>query len=902
MLSRHTLISLVILQLWTNWIASALAQQTFFPSAVPLAVRTPTSNCWLDTRNGSNPMTTWPTFWNDQHILGWAGYIKVDGLTYHWLGSPVPGNASTWIETQVTPTQTILTVQAGPMQLNVTFLSPIEPSDWGRQSFPFSYVYLDGTATDGKPHSVQLYSDISGEWVTNSFSTGIQWSTTKTSNTVFHQVGSTTPTSVFEDVAEDSVAYHAISSVSDACSISNASPSYNIVKGHPNLVSIVGTDQALRAQFATLGEGFTLTSDLAGQIGNVQGSDGKFPVLAHAMDLGNTTTITSIAWAVGVVRDPILTFSGGAAKGILLVAVCYHWRRNAFMVDFPTARTRALALDQKILQDARAISQNYADLVSLGARQAMAGVEITLSTFQNGSFDFSDVKAFMKDVGNSQRVNPVEVIYAALPAYMYLEPNITGALLEPLLEYQNSSSYTNPFAAPDLGGPFPAVPGDPTNLNAVYGIENSGNMLILVLAHARSTGDGSLIGKYYNLLKQWADYLVSNALIPGNQYSADARDGILVQSHANVTNLALKGIIGIQAMAEVSQIMGKGADAQNYTASATSLMQSWVGLASQSGRLRWMYDESTFGLMYNLLADKLLQLNLVPASIYTAESATLSSNQVQAQFGFSLSSDNASAARSDWTLFSAAAAPDNTTRDLLIAPVRNHASSNLTVGTFPTLYDVQTGLTQAAPNTFASPAQGAMFSVLALNVANQTIVVPGNLTTGGASAGSGGSKAKSHTGAIVGGVIAGIAALLLIGVVVIFLRRRARKEPSANDEFEAPTPTPYQYPMAQQSDGATFGSTNPGPSFLPDSPSSQPSRTFGSSVPSNKTTLISQNRFPPGPLSATSSQPASSHEPPSSGRRSSISRGTDELRSEMERLRQEVQELRANQDAPPGYQ
>ncbi|KAF7326594.1 hypothetical protein MSAN_02502900 [Mycena sanguinolenta] len=875
MLSRQTLISLVILQLWTNWIASAFAQQTFFPSAVPLAVRTPTSNCWLDTRNGSNPMTTWPTFWNDQHILGWAGYIKVDGLTYHWLGSPVPGNASTWIETQVTPTQTILTVQAGPMQLNVTFLSPIEPSDWGRQSFPFSYVYLDGTATDGKPHSVQLYSDISGEWVTNSFSTGIQWSTTKTSNTVFHQVGSTTPTSVFEDVAEDSVAYHAISS------------------GHSNLVSVVGTDQALRAQFATLGEGFT---------------DGKFPVLAHAMDLGNTTTITSIAWAVGVVRDPILTFSGVPRRA-------YYWSQyatigdaiDAFMVDFPTARTRALALDQKILQDARAISQNYADLVSLGARQAMAGVEITLSTFQNGSFDFSDVKAFMKDVGNSQRVNPVEVIYAALPAYMYLEPNITGALLEPLLEYQNSSSYTNLFAAPDLGGPFPAVPGDPTNLNAVYGIENSGNMLILVLAHARSTGDGSLIGKYYNLLKQWADYLVSNALIPGNQYSADARDGILVQSHANVTNLALKGIIGIQAMAEVSQIMGKGTDAQNYTASATSLMQSWVGLASQSGRLRWTYDESTFGLMYNLLADKLLQLNLVPASIYTAESATLSNNQVQASFGLSLSSDNASAARSDWTLFSAAAAPDNTTRDLLIAPVRNHASSNLTVGTFPTLYDVQTGLTQAAPNTFASPAQGAMFSVLALNVANQTIVVPGNLTTGGAStAGSGGSKAKSHTGAIVGGVIAGIAALLLIGVVVIFLRRRARKEPSANDEFEAPTPTPYQYPMAQQSDGATFGSTNPGPSFLPDSPSSQPSRTFGSSIPSNKTTLLSQNRFPPGPLSATSSQPASSHEPPSSGRRSSISRGTDELRSEMERLRQEVQELRANQsipqDAPPGYQ
>ncbi|KAF7378321.1 hypothetical protein MSAN_00258100 [Mycena sanguinolenta] len=733
MLSQHTFISLVILQLWTHWIVSALAQQTFFPSAVPLAVRTPTFNCWLDTHNGSNPMTTWPTFWNDQHILGWVGYIKVDGLTYNWLGFLVAGNASTWIETQVTPTQTILTVQAGPMQLNVTFLSPIEPSDSSRQSFPFSYVYLDGTATDGKPHSVQLYSDISGEWVTNSLSTGIQWSTTKTSNTVFHQVSSTTPTSVFEDVAEDSVACHAISS-----------------RFVLNLLH--------------WGEGFTLTSDLAGQIGNVEDSDGKFTVFAHAMDLGNTTNITSIAWAVGVVRDPIVTFSGVPWRA-------YCWSQyatiddaiDAFMIDFPEARTRALALDQKILQDARAISQNYADLVSLGARQAMAGIEITLSTFQNGSFDFSDVKAFMKDVGNSQRVNPVEVIYAALPAYMYLEPNITGALLKPLLEYQNSSSYTSPFAAPDLGGPFPAVPGNPSSLNAAYGIENSGNMLILVLAHARSTGDGSLIGKYYNLLKQWADYLVSNALIPGNQYSADARDEILVQNHANVTNLALKGIIGIQAMAEVCQIMGQGADAQNYTASATSLMQSWVNLTSVSGHLRWTYDETTFGLMYNLLADKLLQLNLVPASVYTAESTTLSDNPVQGPFGFPLSSDNTSAARSDWTLFSAAAAPDNTTRDLLITAVRNHASSSVTAGTFPTLYDVQTGLVQASPNAFSSPAQGAMFSVLALNVANQTIVVPS--ITGGSPAGSGSddSKVKSHTGAIVGGVIAGLAALLSVG-------------------------------------------------------------------------------------------------------------------------------------------
>ncbi|KAJ7347211.1 hypothetical protein DFH08DRAFT_808969 [Mycena albidolilacea] len=884
MLCRRTLISLGILQFWSNWIAPALAQQTFFPSAVPLAVRTPTFSCWLDTRNGSNPMSTWPQFWNDQHVLGWAGYIKVDGMAYHWLGQPIPGNASTWLATTVTPTRTILTVQAGPMRLNVTFLSPIEPGDWARQSFPFSYVYLDGKATDGQSHSIQLYSDISGEWVTNDFGTGIQWSSSQTSNTVFHQVGSTTPTNAFKDMAEDAIAYHAISSV------------------QPNLVSVVGTDQALRSQFTAAGEGFTLTADLAGNVGNVRGNDGKFPVLAHALNLGTTDTITTVAWAVGVVRDPILTFAGVPRRA-------YYWSQHgtvsdaidAFMTDFPAARARAIALDQKILQDAAAVSPEYADLVSLATRQAMAGMEITLSTLPDGSFNMSDVKAFMKDVGNSQRVNPTEAIYAALPAFMYLDANITGALLEPLLEYQGSSSYSNSYAAPDLGTPFPSVPGNPGN-NVMYGVENSGNMLILVLAHAQSSGDGSLIGKYYDLLKRWGDYLISNALIPGQQTPADARDTGLAQTHGNITNLALKGIIAIQAMAEISQVMGQTADEQKYETAAKSLMQSWINLTSVSGQLRWTYGASTFGLMYNLLADKLLKLNVVPASIYTTEASILSNNPPQQAFGIALSSDSNSNTRSDWTLFSAAAA-DNHTRDLLISGVHNHASSNLTGGAFPTLYNVQTGQgpgVGASPNGFASPAQGAMFSVFALNVANKTVVVPSPAGSAPPASSSGVPSAKSNAGAIAGGVVGGVAVLLLLGGVAIFLRRR-RGQRDRNDGLEAPRP--YQAPPNMV---AVFGDS----SLAPTSPSSNsnhvpPSRAPGAglSFASPKAALMSGVPGSLGPESM--SPPASSHQPSSSGVGSSVSRGTDELRSEMERLRYEVEQLRATQgvpqEAPPGY-
>ena len=50
----------------------------------------------------------------------------------------------------------------------------------------------------------------------------------------------------------------------------------------------------------------------------------------------------------------------------------------------------------------------------------------------------------------SSRVNAVETLYAAFPAFMYIDHNLGGLLLEPLFRLQASSSYRVPYAA-DLG-------------------------------------------------------------------------------------------------------------------------------------------------------------------------------------------------------------------------------------------------------------------------------------------------------------------------------------------------------------------------------------------------------------------------------------------------------------------
>ena len=62
-------------------------------------------------------------------ILGWSVLVRVDGLTYSFLGAVYPSlhnGTVNFTSIAITPTQAVFTAQAGPMQVNLTFLNPIE--------------------------------------------------------------------------------------------------------------------------------------------------------------------------------------------------------------------------------------------------------------------------------------------------------------------------------------------------------------------------------------------------------------------------------------------------------------------------------------------------------------------------------------------------------------------------------------------------------------------------------------------------------------------------------------------------------------------------------------------------------------------------------------------------------
>ena len=62
-----------------------------------------------------------------------------------------------------------------------------QPTDLVKQSLPFSYLSVTATPNDGGSHTVQIYTDISAEWITGNNSLVANWTTTETDSIVIHQ-------------------------------------------------------------------------------------------------------------------------------------------------------------------------------------------------------------------------------------------------------------------------------------------------------------------------------------------------------------------------------------------------------------------------------------------------------------------------------------------------------------------------------------------------------------------------------------------------------------------------------------------------------------------------------------------------------------------------------------------
>ncbi|PWY92879.1 glutaminase GtaA [Aspergillus heteromorphus CBS 117.55] len=614
--------------------------------------------------------------------------IRVDGSVYTWMGLP---GTTTVNQTsyEYTSTKSIFTMNVeDKVEMNITFLSPITPNDFKRQSLVFSYVDVEIGSLDGAAHDVQLYADISAEWVSGDRTAPATWSYGVTdSDVAYHKVSRQTQL--------------AFSEVSDQGEWGEWFWATDKTEGY---TFQSGEDVVVRGAFSA-----------NGTLGDTQDSDYRaistdWPVFAFAHDLGSVDSSVGVLYSIGLAQNDAAQYEGSSSGLTIQPSLWTSYFSSGpdaldfFHNDYAISYALSTKLDDQIATDSiAAAGQDYLTITSLTVRQAFGATQLC------GTID--DPYLFMKEISSDGNMNTVDVIFPAHPIFQYTNPELLNLLLKPLFEIQESGNYPNAWAMHDIGSHYPNATGYPAGNDEKMPLEECGNMVIMALAYAQKAGNADYLEEHFTILNQWTGYLVEEAIYPANQISTDDFAGSL----ANQTNLALKGIIGIEAMAVISKLTDHSEDASNYSSIAHNYIDRWqvLGIAQDANppHATLAYGSNdTHGLLYNLYADRELNLNLVPQSVYDMQSTFYPT--VELKFGVPLDTRH-NYTKSDWQMFTASIA-STSTRDMFTRDLSNWISETPTNYAMTDLYDAISG-DYPSITFIARPVMGGAFALLLLN-------------------------------------------------------------------------------------------------------------------------------------------------------------------------------------------
>ena len=500
----------------------------------------------------------------------------------------------------------------------------------------------------------------------------------------------------------------------------------------------------------------------------------------------------SVMFTIAHIQDPVVQFA--SARGMTMMRPLwksYFANEEKLLtfhyLDFDNANALAFNYSAQLAIDAwKSGAADYVDIVALSARQVIG------ATSFSGTPD--DPILFLKEISSNGNFQTVDVIFPAFPFFLYTNPKWLIFLLEPLIEHQLSGQYPNTYSMHDLGARFPNATGHSDGYDEYMPVEECGDMLLMALAVVNSmrwdvpvarpsadvatrdhliqqevedgffplhygqnqamsyldenvgNGDEGLelakkwVKRSYLLLKQWTGYLVDFSLEPGNQLSTDDFAGWL----ALQTNLALKGIIGIRAMAELAKLSGCDEDAEIYMNISTTYISRWeeLGISRDKTHAKLAYDwYGSWTTIYNLYTDSLLCFHLppekldasvglrhgsddqkplkppgsnaggfVPKHIYKLESDWY--HAVRQKYGLPLDSRHLYT-KTDWEFFAMAVAAPSVRAEILQS-VAQWVNETVTDRPFTDLHMTEGRGEFPGPNFFARPVVGGHFAFLAL--------------------------------------------------------------------------------------------------------------------------------------------------------------------------------------------
>lgn len=579
-MNRRNIISLFLLFIlpMTSFGAQA-SQNAFRPPAVPLVAVDPYFSIW----SPADQLTDAPT-------IHWTGKpyrlnstLSVDGTLYRLMGTePAEAPALPQIDVTIMPCIVTYHFEGAGIAATLSFTTPLLPEDLMVFSRPVTYLTWNIYATDGREHDIVIHYDNRAELAVN-------------------------------DPAVERI----------TCSRERL--------GDMEVLKAGSVDQAvlgMKGDNVRINWGYQYVAVPDSQQGDIAilTEDGQV-VPDDNFKNGPASTKLSVTFTldkVGVTQAKrwlILAYDDIYSVQFFFENLKSFWKKDGAeiadllavsAVEYDSLQKRCSAFDAELTGDMeKAGGPKYALLGALAYRQSLAASKVVADA--NGQPLF-----FCKENTSNGCMGTVDVFYPQSPLPLLISPSLAKAMLIPILEYSNSPGWRWPNAPHDIGT-------WPLGNGQAYGgfksdgkmpVEETGNMLLLTAAVAQIEGNADFALKYWPLLTRWAEYLKTKGFDPENQLCTDDFAGHL----AHNANLSIKSICALGAYGKLSTMTGDVATGEAYLNLARRYAQEWIKAADDGDHFRLAFDQAgTWSLKYNLVWDKILDMNLFPEEVTTKE-------------------------------------------------------------------------------------------------------------------------------------------------------------------------------------------------------------------------------------------------------------------------------------------
>ena len=592
---------------------------------------------------------------------GGGSFIDV-GIVKPVVSAPMATATQTGVT--VSATQTEYTFTAGPVNLQLNFLSPLLLDELEVAARPVTYVTMTARSGDGKPHDVQLFFGESATVATNTTSQEIVSDAGQTAGLRWLNVG-TKQQPVLQKKGDNvridwGYAYL-------------AAPEQSGTKLTP------GPLEAMKMNFQTQGK----LADRLVSVGKEPDDTAQNAGLAVSFSLGAVGT-------KAVQKHLLLAYDDLYSVQYFGLNLRPWWNRDGKTTmpallqtaerDYVRLKQKATAFDAKLRADAEKVGgKQYADLCALAYRQAIAAHKMVVGPHsvgptlgRNGSVGprlvgtNEELLFFSKENFSNGSIGTVDITYPSAPLFLLYNNELAKGLLRFIFEYSESGQWQKDFPAHDVGT-YPLANGQ------TYGedmpVEEAGNIVILTAAVVQRDGKPDFARQHWPTLTKWVDFLKRDGFDPANQLSTDDFAGHLARN----ANLSVKAIIGIAAYGQMARLMGETKTADDHLALARDMARKWMQMDSEGDHYALTFDKrpDSWSQKYNLVWDKLLGLNVFPKEVAKEEINFYLTKQNE--YGLPLDSRK-TYTKSDWIMWTATMADSEKDFRAFVAPVWKFAN------------------------------------------------------------------------------------------------------------------------------------------------------------------------------------------------------------------------------------